>query len=285
MRPRPVPLALALTCFALALVGSPPASAGQTADALLAEGEELYLTGCSSCHGVDGEGVRIADPSDGIRAEVIDTGDGEGQLRGPSLRNAGAAAAYYYLATGRMPLSNHDDQPVRKPPAYSPEQIDALVAYVDTLGDGPDVPDVSIEGADVAEGGVVFRANCQACHSAFGSGGALSYGRSAPNLHSSEPTEVGAAVRAGPGQMPVFGPEAISDEGLDDLAAYVDLLRSPPNEGGLQIGRNGPVPEGFVIWLFGVGGLLLVTTWIGGRSPIRAARPDDTEPTGPLEGP
>lgn len=286
MRPRPIPLVLAITCFALALVGTRTASAAdEESGSLLVEGAELYLTGCSSCHGVDGEGVRIVEPSDGIRAEEIDSGDGSGQLRGPSLRNAGGASAYYYLATGRMPLGNSDDQPVRKPPAYSPEEIDALVAFVDALGDGPDLPDVSIEDADVAEGGVVYRANCQACHSAFGSGGALSYGRSAPNLHSSDPTEVGAAVRAGPGQMPVFGPEAISDDSLDDVAAYVELLRSPPNEGGLQIGRNGPVPEGFVIWLFGIGGLLLVTTWIGGRSPIRTARPDDTEPAVPPEAP
>ena len=128
---------------------------------------------------------------------------------------------------------------------------------------------------------MVFRANCQACHSAFGSGGALSYGRAAPNLHSADPTEVGAAVRAGPGQMPVFGADTIDDGALDDLAAYVELLRSPPNEGGLQIGRNGPVPEGFVIWLFGIGGLLLVATWIGGRSPIAEARAgDDTAETG-----
>ena len=282
LTPRPIPLAFALTCFALAFVGLHPLSADAqtagTSDALVSTGEKLYLTGCSSCHGVDGKGVRIIDPGDGISGEVTGDASGPGQLRGLSLQNAGAAAAYYYLSTGRMPLANPGDQPRRKEPAYTSDQIDALVAYVATLGSGPALPDTEIAGADVAKGGEVFRANCQACHSAFGSGGALSYGRAAPNLHSAEPGQIGAAVRVGPGQMPVFGPDTISSDELDDLAAYIEFLRSPPNEGGLQIGRNGPVPEGFVIWLFGIGSLLLVVTWIGGRSPISTARPDDTDP-------
>ncbi len=282
--PRPLPLVVALTCFALALVGAgagPASAVGSVpsgVDPLVAAGEQLYTTGCSSCHGVDGGGVRLTETAAGVGSEVVDGGEGAGELRGPSLRDAGAAGAYYYLSTGRMPLANPNDQPRRKDPAYTPQEIDALVAYVASLGDGPELPEIDLDDADVAEGGVIFRGSCQACHSAFGSGGALSYGRSAPNLHSSDPLEVGAAMRAGPGQMPVFGPDIIAEEGLDDVAAYVEFLRAPPIEGGLQIGRNGPVPEGFVIWLFGIGSLLLVVTWIGGRSPIRTARPDDTEP-------
>lgn len=254
---RPVPFVLALTCLALGLAGTmtaPPVAAGGDLDEpVLTAGEQLYLTGCSSCHGAEGGGV------------VID-----GDRRGPSLRDSGAAIAYYYLSTGRMPLGDPGDQPRRKEPAYTPAEIDALVAFVASLGDGVPLPDVDIDGADLAEGGVVYRRSCQACHSAFGSGGALSYGQAAPNLHSAEPLEVAAAVRVGPGQMPVFGTESISDESLDDLAAYVEYLKSPRSRGGLQIGRNGPVPEGFVIWLFGVGGMLLVVAWIGGRSPIRS---------------
>lgn len=273
MRLRPVLLVLSLTCIALAASGAAGASpAGEADDPLVDAGRELYLTGCASCHGADGAGVRIAEPADGLGDETLNDADGAGELRGPSLLDSGAAAAYYYLSTGRMPLGNTDDQPRRKEPAYDEAEIDALVAYVGSLGDGPPVPEIDLEDADVAEGGELFRANCQACHSAFGSGGALSYGRAAPNLHSSEPTEVGAAVRVGPGQMPVFGPDAITDQQLDDVAAYVELLRTPENPGGLQIGRNGPVPEGFVIWLFGIGGLLLIVAWIGGRSPVS---PDD----------
>lgn len=251
MQPRPVPLVLAVTCLALAVLGSRPAAAG---DELVEEGRQLYLTGCSSCHGVEGDGV------------VVD-----GDVRGPSLAQAGEATAYYYLATGRMPLGDPGDQPQRKEPAYSEDEIAALVDYVSTLGDGVDLPDVDIDGADLAEGGVLYRAMCQACHSAFGSGGALSYGRAAPNLHRADPLEVAAAVRSGPGQMPVFDLVSLSEDDLDDVAAYVEYLKSPVNEGGVQVGRNGPVPEGFVIWLLGIGGTLLFVAWIGGRDPRKAA--------------
>ena len=168
-----------------------------------------------------------------------------------------------------MPMASSEEQPVRKPPAYSPEEIDALVAYVASLGDGPALPDVDVAAGDEAEGGVVYRANCQACHSASGSGGALSYGRAAPRLSEATPSQVGAAVRAGPGQMPVFGPDTIDGEALDDLASYVEYLRAPEDPGGVPIGRTGPIPEGFVAWLVGMPALLALVAWIGTRSPVR----------------
>jgi ubiquinol-cytochrome c reductase cytochrome c subunit len=270
--PRPVPLVLGVSALVLAAVlqvGAPPAAAGSSGDdvrrvdegdPLVAEGHELYLTGCSSCHGAEGGGVITP----------------EGELRGPSLRHSGAAGAFYYLSTGRMPLPDPDNQPSRKDPAYTPDEIAALVAFVASLGDGPEVPDVDIEDADLAVGGVLYRGNCQACHSAFGSGGALSYGFSAPNLYDATPTEIGAALRAGPGLMPVFGEPVVDDEELEDLAAYVVYLRTPANPGGLQVGRNGPVPEGFVAWLFGIGALLVVVAWVGGVTTQRSERePED----------
>lgn len=246
----PVVVAVAVT----PLVMRP--AAGQPDDDLLAEGDELYREGCASCHGADGEGVDAPD----------------GSLRGPTLENAGEASAYYYLSTGRMPQSNSEEQPIRKRPAYDDDEIEALVAYVASLGEGPEIPDVDLDDADVAAGGEIYRANCQACHSASGSGGALSYGRSAPRLSEATPTEVAAAVRVGPGQMPVFGPDTLSDDELDDLVSYVEYLDSPEDPGGLPIGRTGPIPEGFVAWLVGMVALLVLVAWIGTRSPIRRSR-------------
>ena len=171
-----------------AFVGSPGGGPGDE-DELVAEGRELYETGCSSCHGPDGRGVS----------------DEQGE-RGPSLENAGEAAAYYYLSTGRMPLANSEEQPTNKDPAYGPEEIEALVAFVGTLGNGPDVPDVDPEAGDLAVGGEVFRANCQACHGAAGTGGALSYGRAAPRLTSATPRQIGSVVRVGPGRCRCSAP-------------------------------------------------------------------------------
>jgi ubiquinol-cytochrome c reductase cytochrome c subunit len=248
----PVVAAVALTPLFL----RPAHGQEEEGENLLAQGGELYATQCASCHGPEGEGV---DP-------------GDATSRGPSLQSSGEAAAYYYLSTGRMPLANSEEQPRRKDRAFDDEEMEALVAYVGSLGEGPDVPDVDIEGADLAAGGEIFRGNCQACHSASGSGGALSYGRAAPRLAPASPTEAAAAVRIGPGQMPVFGRDIVSDEELNDLIAYVQYLDEPSDPGGLPIGRTGPIPEGFVAWLVGVIGLLVLVAWIGTFSPIRRRR-------------
>ena len=142
------------------------------------------------------------------------------------------------------------------------------MAYVASLGDGPALPEVDLEGADLAAGGLVYRANCQACHSASGGGGALSYGRAAPELGKAEPSQVAEAVRIGPGQMPVFGEAEITPAQLDDLVAYVEYLQEPEDPGGLPIGRIGPVPEGFVAWFVGSAPRSWpACIWIGTRSP------------------
>jgi ubiquinol-cytochrome c reductase cytochrome c subunit len=185
------------------------------------------------------------------------------------LESAGEAGAYYQLSTGRMPLADPHEAAVRKRPAYTADEINALVAYVGSLGNGPKVPVIDIEHADVAAGGDLFRANCAPCHSASGAGGALSYGNAAPPLSQAEPLQVGAAVRSGPGQMPVFGPEVFDDEQLSDIAAYVEYLRHPQDPGGVPIGRTGPVPEGFVAWFFGMGAFVALVAWIGTRAPLR----------------
>ena len=206
-------------------------------------GRQLFVTGCSSCHGLDGKGTD----------------------RGPTLERSGAAAAYYYLTTGRMPLANADSQPSRKDPVYSPEEIDRLTEYVASLGEGPPVPEVDPSHGNLAEGGVLYRANCAACHAAAGIGGALSYGGYAPSLGSSEPRQIAAAMEVGPGNMPEFGPEVFDEEEVASLVRYVRYLQKAPTPGGARLGGAGPIPEGFVGWVFGMGALLAATVWIGTR--------------------
>ena len=176
-----------------------------------------------------------------------------------------------------MPLGNSDGPPERKRPAYDDAEIAALVAYVGSLGDGPELPEVDIDDADLAEGGELFLASCAACHSASGAGGALSYGQSAPGLGQAEPLEVATALRSGPGEMPVFGPEELDQEELDAVTRYVQYLRDPDDRGGLAIGRIGPVPEGFVALTFGIGVLIAAVAWIGTRSPIPGRREEGVD--------
>ena len=75
--------------------------------------------------------------------------------------------------------------------------------------------------------------------------------------------QVGEAVRAGPGVMPRFGRDVLSDQDVDDIARYVntlaaDLVTPREDPGGLSLGHVGPVAEGFVAWFFGLGALVLV---------------------------
>lgn len=244
------PVLAAFVVTAALLLGQRGAAGADPAqDPLVQRGRQLYVTGCSSCHGADGRGV------------VVD-----GERRGPSLRNAGTAIAYYMLSTGRMPLDDPGTQSRRKRPAYTPAEITALVAYVGTFGPGPPLPRVEVKGADLVQGGALFRANCQPCHGAAGVGGALSYGRSAPSLSKATPEQVAAAVRSGPGQMPVFGPDVLTLREVNDVARYVQYLHDPEDRGGVSLGHAGPIPEGFVAWLFGIGTLLLAVAWIGTRN-------------------
>ncbi len=255
-RPRLIAVgtALAITACVLAVQGGAQASeqkgAASPSSRLVEKGRQLYVPGCSGCHGINGQGLRA--PS--------------GSLRGPSLKNSGEAAAYYYLHTGRMPLGNSEDEPKRHKPVYSEDNMQALVAYVGSLGNGPKVPDVRLPDGDLAVGGELFRANCAACHSASGAGGALSYGRAAPSLTQAQPLEIGSAVRVGPGQMPRFDRKTFDAKELDSIARYVEYLRKPKDPGGLSLGRIGPIPEGFLIWVFGMGVLLLTVSWIGKRN-------------------
>lgn len=203
-------------------------------------GRDLYLTGCSSCHGANGEGTS----------------------RGPDLRGVGAAAADFQLSTGRMPATQGDRQTQRKPPAYSPARIKDLVAYVASLGPGPPIPDVVTPPGDLQEGAQLYLDNCAACHSAGGIGGALSLGQDAPTLHEATPVQVAEAIRTGPGQMPVFGPETLTRKQVNSIVEYVQYLEKPENPGGFSLGLVGPITEGLVAILIGLGALMLVSRWI-----------------------
>ena len=64
----------------------------------------------------------------------------------------------------------------------------------------------------------------------------------------------------GPGQMPVFDLPA---EQRDAVVTYVEYLRSAPTPGGLAVGGIGPVPEGFVAWMVGMGLLGVIVVLVG----------------------
>ena len=207
-----------------------------------------WLADCAVCHGRDGRGT----------------------FRAPSLAGAGPALLDYELSTGRMPLpatAGTTTKTRRHRPAYDAGTIRALVAYVAGLtGGGEPIPRVHLTPTDLAEGGNQFRLQCAACHAWAGDGGGLLH-REAPSLHAATSVQIAEAVRAGPGVMPAFGQAALDDRQLADVVAYVRYLDKPKDRGGDPMWHLGPMAEGAVAWVLGIGVLLLVTVWIGEREP------------------
>jgi len=227
----------------------------------------LYARDCAWCHGAQGQG----------------------SANGPALTGGtnGPALTDFMLSTGRMPLVSPDQKDaLHQPSIYDMAEIDALVAYVATLNaSGPPVPTVDLGAGSLTEGASLYQANCAACHSVTGEGGALATGKLAtingfqlprnglavPSLLKSDPVEVAEAIRTGPPGMPDFGPNELSDVQVDSIARYVKYLQQIPDRGGLGLGRIGPVAEGAVGWLVGLGLLLLLVRWIGTSAHERSA--------------
>ncbi len=204
-------------------------------------GKVLYEQGCSTCHGVNGEG------SKGV----------------PSLQGVGKASVDFYMGTGRMPPKSIVVQAPRRVPLFSQEQIDAVADYVSTtFGGGPEIPEIDPHNADLSRGMQLYANNCAQCHNSAGSGGSLGRGHNAPRVFQATPVEVAEAVRTGPGAMPKFNEETFDKEQLNDLVAYVDHL-GDESPGGLKLGSTGPVPEGYFAWFIGLGAMLLFARWIG----------------------
>lgn len=237
--------ALLLSAYAVAAwAQAPNAGAGAMAEGVrIEEGRRLFETSCSSCHGFDGEGIK-------------------GQA--PSLVGAGEAAADFYLRTGRMPLGQVGDEPLRGEPRFGEQEIRALDAYVGSLGAGPAIPKVDPAMGSASEGMKMFTESCAGCHGIGGTGGVV-IGGYAPPLGKATPTEVGEAVRVGPYLMPRFSEGQITPSDLNSIARYVELTKHPEDAGGFGIGNIGPVPEGLVAWLAALAALLLVARLIGER--------------------
>jgi ubiquinol-cytochrome c reductase cytochrome c subunit len=62
--------------------------------------------------------------------------------------------------------------------------------------------------------------------------------------------------------MPVFGPGTFTRQQVNSIVRYVEYLKSPEDPGGLSLGLVGPITEGLVAILVGLGALMLITRWI-----------------------
>jgi ubiquinol-cytochrome c reductase cytochrome c subunit len=232
------------TTFSIASATTTAETTTADRSALIEEGRQIFLKGCSSCHGLNAEGGQIA----------------------PSLIGVGAASVDFQVGTGRMPMADMSTQAMRKDPIYDAEETAAVAAYVASLAPGPEIPaeeSLNYErDGSTAEGGELFRNNCAMCHNFAGQGGALTQGKYAPTLMGVEPKHIYEAMITGPQSMPVFSDKTITPAEKLSIIKWIKAAEKEPNLGGASLGRVGPVTEGLLGWTLGLGILIGVAVWL-----------------------
>ena len=230
------------------------AAAPTAAADAVAQGKDLFVANCATCHGVAAQGTKS----------------------GPSLVGVGAASVDFQVGTGRMPLAGPNVQaPVNKV-KFDDAQIAALAAYVASLGPGPSVPEEKYttviepgtpeNNKAIAEGGQIFRVNCAMCHNFAGAGGALTRGKYAPALDNTTPKHIYEAMVSGPQSMPVFNDMNLTPEAKQKVISYLKAQENETNVGGLTLGNLGPVSEGLFAWVFALGILIGCAVWLGKKA-------------------
>jgi ubiquinol-cytochrome c reductase cytochrome c subunit len=104
------------------------------------------------------------------------------------------------------------------------------------------------------------------CHNAVGAGGALTGGKYAPTLTHTSAAHIYEAMVTGPQNMPVFSNSDLTLKDKTDVITYLQAVQTNPSIGGFDLGNLGPVVEGLFMWIFVLGGLVLITMWLGAKS-------------------
>jgi ubiquinol-cytochrome c reductase cytochrome c subunit len=226
---------------------SSSASNDTAGQAQVAAGQQLFDTSCITCHGANLQGV---------------------VNRGPALIGVGSAAVYFQVSTGRMPATGQGAEEYRKTSKFTEAQTEAIAAFVQSIGGGPEIPSGNLAaGPDqLAQGAELFRLNCASCHGTTGKGAPLSAGKTAPGLNQSTEKQIEAAMLSGPESMPVFNDNQLTPQEKSAIVAYVHFLQTTKDPGGNGVDRIGPVSEGLVLWVLGVGALMVTILWIGAKA-------------------
>ncbi|MBV8490448.1 MAG: c-type cytochrome [Candidatus Eremiobacteraeota bacterium] len=207
----------------------------------------LYATHCASCHGDNGQGSNVA----------------------PSLIGKSATDIHLMLDTGRMPAAVPYVNEIHKRPLFTQKQMAALVDYIQSFSLHAD-PTLPLGGpGDPARGRKLFAEHCAVCHGSGAEGSSVGFANVAPSLKNATVFQVAEAIRAGPEVMPRFGPDVLGDQSVRDIARYVNTLQTQGDQpyyqdaGGISLAHVGPVAEGLIAWLFGIGMLVLFVRFTG----------------------
>jgi ubiquinol-cytochrome c reductase cytochrome c subunit len=236
--------------YAVASTAVTSSTTAETSQATIDAGKKLFLANCASCHGSNAESGNM----------------------GPSLIGVGAASVDFQVGTGRMPGQASGPQLMKKPVQFTEEQTAQLAAYVASLAPGPAIPseewvgEAAVAAGNSSKGGELFRINCAMCHNAVGAGGALTDGKFAPRLEGVKAKHIYEAMVIGPQNMPVFNDANLTPEDKRDIISYLKYVDDNPSAGGEELGGLGPVAEGLFVWIFVLGGIVVITIWLGAKS-------------------
>ena len=197
-----------------------------------AQGQALYEANCSTCHGLRGPRARRT---------------------APACRTPGPAAVDFMLSTGRMPLANPGDQPVRDEPRFTarPDRRDRRLRRVDRARREP-IPTVDpARGRPHPWGRGVPQQLRRVSRRRRATGDSVGGGQIAPDaLPGRSPRRSARRSGSGPGVMPqVRTGDDRSEPTWTRCAAYLLWLRDNGDDGGLQLGpgrrgRRGPGHRG-----------------------------------------
>ena len=230
-------------------------------DELIEQGRKLFTVGCSSCHGLNAEGV-------------VTKG---GRNYGPPLVGVGAAAVDFQVGTGRMPTAaaRHAGTAARRSSTPT-RRSRRWRAYIASLGPGPAIPE---RGDDRPERGrrrprrrdsswptarpaTTSPARAARCRTAA----------TRPSLMNVEPLSTSTRpCSPGRSRCRCSPTTSLTPEDKRDIIAYIDSAQGPDRRTAERPRQPGPVSEGLWGWLLGIGGLVLVAVWIGNNG-VRAGK-------------
>jgi ubiquinol-cytochrome c reductase cytochrome c subunit len=202
-------------------------------------GKAIFKRHCASCHGETGGGI----------AGVV-------TIAGPSLQaehDFGNVMTAIETGPSHMPVFSR---------VLSVSEIRSVAGYVTNK-----IAVIPLNGGNISEGGKLFSIYCAACHRTAVRGGALAFTDvNAPDLSHKSAALIAGAIRWGPGPMPGFTQDVLSNQQLDSIVIYLKFAQHPPTPGGNPISWEGPVPEG-LFGFFGVFAIIAMCFWIekGGK--------------------
>jgi ubiquinol-cytochrome c reductase cytochrome c subunit len=88
----------------------------------------------------------------------------------------------------------------------------------------------------------------------------------APSLNDASDRQIIAAMLSGPENMPVFSDNQLTPDQKRALVAYIQTMKESKDPGGAGLGRAGPMSETIVVWVAGIGVVMIAMMWIGAKT-------------------